>query len=144
MKIEFKEEKTIVYLHRYHLSLDDLEKLNKEIKNIFIKLIKNYHLKLNGYLKVEVFCNKIYGYILEIEHLYEDDDFTTTDLKLVIYDDCEFYFKTTDYFLIKNSQEIYHDSKYFYTNLKYINNLIEIIEFGEILYNLDVQKYKLI
>ena len=107
MKIEVKEEKILVYLYRYELSLDNLENLNKEIKNIFIKLVKVYKLLLQGYLKVLMYCNKLFGYILEIESLYNDSDFDTIDLKLIVYDNCEFYFKTDDYFIIKDIQNIY-------------------------------------
>ena len=102
MKIEVKEDKTIVYLYKYELSFDNIEKLNKEVKNIFIKLIKVYNLDLHGFLKVYVYCNKIYGYVLEIETLYDNSDFEAVDLKLVIYENCEFYFKTDYYFLVND------------------------------------------
>lgn len=137
MKIEFKEDKTIVYLYKYELSFDNIEKLNKEIKNIFIKLIKVYNLDLHGFLKVYVYCNKIYGYVLEIETLYNDSDFEAVDLKLVIYENCEFYFKTSDYFLVNKFDKVYYDEDYFYVNVKELDNLMKFIEFGEIIYNFD-------
>lgn len=144
MKIEVKEDKTIVYLYKYELFFDNIEKLNKEVKNIFIKLIKVYNLDLHGFLKVYVYCNKIYGYVLEIETLYNDSDFEAVDLKLVIYENCEFYFKTDDYFLISKFDKIYYDKDYFYVNLKEFYNLMKFIEFGEIVYNFDKKKCKLL
>lgn len=144
MKIEVKEDKTIVYLYKYELSFDNIEKLNKEVKNIFIKLIKVYNLDLHGFLKVYVYCNKIYGYVLEIETLYNDSDFEAVDLKLVIYENCEFYFKTDDYFLISKFDKIYYDEDYFYVNLKELDNLMKFIEFGEIVYDFDKKKCKLL
>jgi len=143
MKIEVKEDKTIVYLYKYELSFDNIEKLNKEIKNIFIKLIKVYNLDLHGFLKVYVYCNKIYGYVLEIETLYNDSDFEAVDLKLVIYENCEFYFKTDDYFLVNDFNKVYYDEDYFYVNLKDLN-IIKFIEFGEIVYDFDKKKCKLL
>lgn len=142
MKIEFKENKTIVYLYRYHLSFDNLEKLNKEIKSIFLKLIKTYHLELMGYMKVEVYCNDIYGCVLEIESLYNELELETIDLKLVINDDCDFYFKTSDYSLLENKKIVYYDNKNFYINIKEFNDLIKIIEFGDIIYNFDKKNYQ--
>lgn len=144
MKIEFKKDKTIVYLYKYELSFDNIEKLNKEIKNIFIKLIKVYNLDLHGFLKVYVYCNKIYGYVLEIETLYDDSDFEAIDLKLVIYENCEFYFKTNDYFLINKFDRIYYGDDSFYVNLCEIENIINLIEHGEIVYDFDKNKYKLL
>ena len=143
MKIDVKEDKTIVYLYKYQLSFNDIEKLNKEIKNIFVKLIKVYKLDLYGYLKVYVYCNEQYGYVLEIETLYDDSDFETIDLKLVIYDNCKFYLKSNDYFLFDNVDEIYYDNDYYYVNLAYLNNLISYIEHGQIVYKFDEIKCKL-
>ena len=143
MKIEVKEEKILVYLYRYELSLDNLENLNKEIKNIFIKLVKVYKLPLQGYLKVLMYCNKLFGYILEIESLYNDSDFDTIDLKLIVYDNCEFYFKTDDYFIIKDIQNIYCDNEFFYVKLGDLDNFINLIEHGEIIHGFDKNKCKL-
>lgn len=144
MKIEAKEDKTIVFLYKYELSFDNIEKLNKEVKNIFIKLIKVYNLDLHGFLKVYVYCNKIYGYVLEIETLYNDSDFEAVDLKLVIYENCEFYFKTIDYFLVNKFEKVYYDEEYFYVNVKELDDLIKFIEFGEIIYDFDKKKFKLL
>lgn len=144
MKIEFRDDKTIVYLYRYQLSFDDTNKLTKEIKSIFVKLIKVYNLDLNGYLKVEVYCNKYYGYILVLENIYKDDDFVTIDLKLEINDDSDFYFKTNDYFILENYKNVYFDGRNFYINIKYIENLIKIIEYGEIVFEFDKKNCKLI
>ena len=144
MKIEVKEDKTIVYLYKYELSFDNIEKLNKEIKNIFIKLIKVYNLDLHGFLKVYVYCNKIYGYVLEIETLYNDSDFEAVDLKLVIYENCEFYFKTNDYFIVNKFDKVYFDDNYFYVNIKELDNLINFIELGDIIYDFDKKKSSLL
>ena len=144
MKIVIKDDKTIVYLYKYELSFDNIEKLNNEIKNIFIKLIKVYNLDLHGFLKVYVYCNKIYGYVLEIETLYNDDDFEAVDLKLVIYDNCDFYFKTFDYDLISNFDKIYFKEDCFCVNLKEVKNVLEFIEHGEIIYNFNKSEWNLL
>lgn len=144
MKIDVKEDKIIVYLYKYKLSFDNLEKLTNDIKNIFVKLIKVYNVDLHGYLKVLLYCNKIYGYVLEIESLYTDYDFETIDLKLVIYDNCEFYFKTNNYFIVEGIDKVYYNNGAFYVNLKLLNDLINVIEHGEIIYDFDKSKCKLL
>ena len=64
MKIEYSNNKIIIYLFKYDLTYDNVSSLNTEIKNIFIKLIKIYKLDFFGYFKVIIYRNKKYGSIL--------------------------------------------------------------------------------
>ena len=90
MKIECNDEKIIVYLHRYKLNIDDIDKLNKDIKTLFIKLIRVYKLPLLGYSKVIIYHNKNYGSVLEIEKIYNSEyNRDIIDLKLIIFKDTE-------------------------------------------------------
>ena len=66
MKIEVTDEKTILYLENYYFKTKDKENLTKEIKDIFIKLIKYYKLNFSGIYEVNIFENNKYGTILEI------------------------------------------------------------------------------
>ena len=48
MKIEVTDEKIILYLENYYFKTKDKENLTKEIKDIFIKLIKYYKFNFSG------------------------------------------------------------------------------------------------
>ena len=113
MKIEYKDNKIIIYLYRYKLDIRDIEKLNKEIKSIFIKLIKVYKMDFFGYSKVHVYENKKYGSILEIEKIYQNDfNLDIIDLKLIIHEDAKFYLEMNDYlFDLKIDEIFFKDNK---------------------------------
>ena len=93
MKIEFNDDKTIIYLYQYHLDYNDIKKLNEQIKNIFLKVIKKYNINFFGLSKVDIFENSKYGCILEIEKIYSNDFFNTEiiDLKIIVHKNIPFY-----------------------------------------------------
>jgi len=142
MKIEYDDNKTIIYLYRYILDFNDIDKLNREIKNIFIKLIKVYHLNLLGYFKVDIYENKKYGCILEIEKIFDDFNIDIIDLKLVIHKSVDFYLCLDDYLFdyeIRNLQVI--DNKY-YININNLDNFLKYIEYGKIIYKNELMDKK--
>ena len=141
MKIDYLEKNIIIYLYKYKLNLDNIELLSNDIKNLFIKLIRVYKLELSGLIEVTIYENVSYGYVLEIRKLdyfdYQDD---IIDLKINILNDCDFYFKCDDYFLLQEYQNVYYKNNCFYVNIKDINNLLELIEHGNIVYNIKLGK----
>ena len=46
MKIQVIDEKIVLYLYNYFFKTTPTDTLTKEIKKIFIRLIKNYHFYL--------------------------------------------------------------------------------------------------
>lgn len=135
MKIECKDDKIIIYLYRYYLDLDNIEKLNKEIRNLFVKLIKTYKLKLFGYHKVHLYHNKKYGNVLEIDKIYEDEFHSEIiDLKIIIHDDTKFFIEFDDWYF-KEARFNEKNGKY-YLNIDNIDNLYPYLEFGKLIYSL--------
>lgn len=130
MKIECLENKVIIYLYRYLLSLDQKEQLNNEIKNLFVKLIKVYHLHFFGYNKVYIYYHHNYGYVLEIENIYEGELNDIIDLKIIIADKSKMQFEFEDkYFNNLN----YNNGKY-YLDLDNIDDIYPYLEFGKLIY----------
>lgn len=136
MKLDIQNEKIVVYLYNYFFKTKEKDKLVKEIKNIFLKLIKNYDLNINGRYEVYVYENSKYGTILEI---FEKDELLfpkeLIDIKVKIMDKTNIYLKTNNYFVLEKYNNIYYFDSYFYINILDINNLINIIEFVDIIYN---------
>ena len=138
MKIQVIDEKIVLYLYNYFFKTTPTDTLTKEIKKIFIRLIKNYHFKLGGIYNVLVYENSYYGTILEIEKIEEllfNPDLI--DIKVRVINNQDFYFKTDDYFIIENYNNIYYQNEYFYLKLDDKINLTSLIEYGSIEYNLD-------
>ena len=71
MKLVFKDNKIIVFLNKKL----DLDKINLEnyFKKLFFEIKDKYNLKLNGYYNINVYIDKYYGSIIEMED--EDLDY---------------------------------------------------------------------
>ncbi len=135
MKIEFDDNIIIIYLYRYSFNFDDKNNLNNEIKKIFVKLIKKYNLDLFGYSKVNLYKNKNYGSVLEIEKIYNNDyNLNIIDLKVLIHEDNPFYLEMNDYYFDSMNDKIINYNGKYYLNLNDVNNIYKIIEFGKIIY----------
>ena len=136
MKIEYKDDKIILYLYNYFFESNDKKKILTDIKNIFAKLIEYYHIDIKGMYDVNAYENIKYGTVLEIiskdELLFHPE---LVDIKLKFYKNAKFYLKTKDYFIFNKCKNIYFDNEYYYTNIGNFSNIIKIIEFIDIIYN---------
>ena len=135
MKIEEQDDNIIVYLINTFFSNYERPELIVKIKEIFIRLIEYYNFDLKGQFDVSLYENIKYGTVLEIkkidELLFPRD---IVDIKLKIYKNKNFYFQTDDIFYIKNYQNIYYDGNYYYIDLKDVDNYLNIVEYGNLLY----------
>ncbi len=134
MKIECIDDKIIVYLYNDTLPFDDINLLNKKIKELFIKIIKTYHLNFFGYSVVNIYHNDYYGSILEIEKIYNSDfNIDIMDLKVIIHKNVDFFLEIDDDLYVDSSDFTINNDKY-YINLSKINNIYKYIEYGKIVY----------
>ena len=135
MKLVINEdEKIVLYLYDYFFNLEK-ENITREIKELFLKLIKYYSLKLNGIYEVLLFENSKYGTILEInkikELLFNKD---VIDIKVKIYKKANIYLKTKDYFILEKYKNIYSKDNNYYININDVDKIINLIEFIDIIY----------
>ena len=136
MKIEFTDNKIIVYLYQYTLNFNDLNILNKEIKQVFMKLVKKYKINFFGYSEVRIYNNDKYGNILEIEKIYDNNEFNinTIDLKIIVYKNVPMYLEFNNFYFTKMPKHlIIKDNKY-YIDINNIKNIIKYVEYGRINY----------
>jgi len=138
MKVNVLDEKIVIYMHDYFFETTDKKDITKEIKDLFIKLIKNYNIKISGIYNVYIFENIKYGTILEIESkeklLFSPD---LIDIKVKVLKDVNIYFKTKNYFHLENYKNIYYCDNYYYINICDVGNILDIIEFVDIIYDKD-------
>ena len=134
MKIDFIDEKIIIYLRDTFFN-DDIKSATMDVKNIFIRLITYYHIKLSGLYDVYAYENKKYLTILEI--IKKDDLFNSNiiDLKIKLFKNDKFYFRTKEYLILNKFNNIYYDKEFYYIDINNIDNIIKVIEFGDIIYN---------
>ena len=134
MKIECFENKIIIYLYKNKLCLDNIDILNKEIKNLFIKLIKICNFDFFGLSKVNIYNNDVYGNIIEIDKIYKSDfNLDIIDLKLIVHKNIDFYLEIDNNLYIDVKEDFYKNDKY-YININRFDNLLKYIEYGKIIY----------
>lgn len=135
MKIKTKDDLIIIYLIDTFFENLEKKELILQIKEVFIRLIEYYNFDLKGRFECFLYDNIKYGTVIEIksidELLFSRD---IIDIKVRVYKNHKFYFKTKDYFIIKKYHNIYYDGNYYYIEINNIDNILNIIEFGNILY----------
>ena len=144
MKVQVLEnDKIVLYLYNYFFKSTEKDIITRKIKEIFLKLIKYYNINMGGVYNVLVYENSIYGTVLEIEKtselLFNPD---LIDIKVKMYKNVDFYFKTPDYFILKSYQNVYYENNNYYINLKDLDNLVSFLEFGTIDYVVDTSYLK--
>ena len=118
-----------IYIYKYNekLSIDDIKVLLNKLKN---------KLNLSGSYKV-VFTNKNIGTFIEITRIEKSSYKNVLDLR-IIEEDEEIYFKTDDYFVIKDMDHIKYFDKYYYVLVdNSFDKILEKVEFGEFVFGYD-------
>ena len=120
-----------VYFYQYK----EEESLYEDCKSLIKKLQKR--LRLKGFYKVIIFPSKIglFFQLIKVEDsLYKN----ILDLKIEISAD-DVYFKTNDYFLIKDFSPIrYIDGEYYCIVEESFDEILEKVEFGEFVFGYDI------
>ena len=137
MKIERINDKDYnIYYYEHIISNDNL---NERVKELLKKLQRK--LKLNGFYKVIV-INKEIGLFFQLIHINDSFYKNNLDLKIDI-SNSNIYYKTKDYFIIKNSSNIlYYDGYYYCVVDKSFDNILEKVEFGEFIFEEDILDIK--
>ena len=135
MKIE-KINDTDYKIYYYRNIIDD-KFLYNDIKELIKKIQKR--LKLNGFYKV-IAINKKVGLFIELKRLEDAFYKNTLDLKIEIKEE-NVYYKTSDYFAIRNVSNIkYKDGMYYCIVDDSFDKIFEKVEFGEFIFGYDTIK----
>ena len=136
----------------YKIFLNDLEikdinvesekSLESTIRGVILRLKSKYDIVLKGLYDVSIFIKEgISAYII-IEKintfLFREKDI---DLRIKIIFNSKFYFKTFDYDVVKAFNDIYFYNNEYYTEVSNLEDINKYIEFGEIIYddNLNIE-----
>ena len=135
MKVESIQNKIIVYLFDEKYNIKNIK---KTLENVFNNLNKYYDIKFNNSYNLELYINKNYGMILEIEEnkneVYEDD---VVNIKLNVLRDTLFLYEIDEPLNYLNNEMYYYEDK-FYINMKDRN--INVFEDKNIVYGNEVYK----
>lgn len=115
----------------YYKSIINEESLYNDIKELVKKIQKR--LKLKGFYKVLVINKKI-GLFIELKRIEDSFYKNTLDLKIEIIDS-NVYFKTPDYFIIKDLSNIrYKDGMFYCVVDDSFDEVLEKVEFGDFVF----------
>ena len=136
MKLVFENNKIIICLNG-KLILDDT-KLETYFKNLFLKLKNKYNVKIAGYYDINVYTDKIYGSIIEMENQELDyyNYFDQVDMEIKIVKNSFLYQIDYDYLtkeiLSKTTLYKFNDKLY----LKIVDNTIlnQLLECSKVIY----------
>ena len=131
MIIQKIENKYIIKIIKKEINKFDY--FNKEeIQNLFQKIISKLKEKytIKGLLDIEVYVNKKYGMIIEIEEIEVFDD--EIDLNIHFHLD-SFFLEEINPIEIKNKKEVYYYDNKFYSPYTKISDSIVIYKTNEIL-----------
>lgn len=84
MKLTFKDNKIVVFLNK-PIKLKEI-KSEDYFRKLFINIKNKYNLKLNGYYKINVYMDKFFGSVIEIENQEIDyyDYFNQIDMEIKV------------------------------------------------------------
>ncbi len=136
MRIEvISDEEFFIFANSLYAKInnyDDKDEIVQTVREIISKV--RVRLKLRGFYKIKVFINSKVGLFIEGIRLESLDRGNVVDLRVVVYFDEDIYFKTDDYFIIKDIPGIrYYDGSY-YCLVNNILDLNKVIEYGEFVY----------
>lgn len=119
-----------IYIFKYNenLSIENIKVLLHKLKS---------RLGLNGFYRV-VFSNKTIGTFIDIVRIEKSFYKDVLDLRIILEDEEEVYFKTKDYFLIKGMNYIKYLDEYYYVLVDdSFDRILEKVEFGEFIFGYD-------
>lgn len=146
MKFVIDNNKFIVFLNK-KFDLEDKSKLEKYFKDLFHRLKNKYNIEVNGYYNINVYADKYYGTIIEMEN--EDLEYYTyfnqIDMEINVFKS-NFYYEIDYSFLTKNILDkciCYKYNDKIYLRIKEDINEIDLsklLEIGNILYGDEVEE----
>lgn len=136
MKFEVLDDKYLFFTNKIY-SFDEEKDISMFLKDMFLIINEVYSLELFGYFKVDIFIDDKIGVFVEISKL---DDYISYSKKIdtkVIINRNSFYFKTNDLSMIYQYEPIYKKDNYYYVSTKDVDNVLDLLDFCEIEYNVN-------
>lgn len=149
MKLIVDNNKFIVFLNKdENIDFDNKTKMEKYFKDLFSKIKNKYNVDISGYYNIDIYIDKYYGSIIEIEDEQLDyyTYFNQIDMEINVLKNSLFLYEIGYEFLDKKILDkviCYKiNDKIYLQIISDIDDLLlaKIIEYGHILYGKEVDK----
>ena len=149
MKLIVDNNKFIVFLNKdENIDFDNKTKMEKYFKDLFSKIKNKYNVDISGYYNIDIYIDKYYGSIIEIEDEQLDyyTYFNQIDMEINVLKNSLFLYEIGYEFLDKKilDKVICYKikDKIYLQIISDIDDLLlaKIIEYGHILYGKEVDK----
>ena len=149
MKLIVDNNKFIVFLNKdENIDFDNKAKMEKYFKDLFSKIKNKYNVDISGYYNIDIYIDKYYGSIIEIEDEQLDyyTYFNQIDMEINVLKNSLFLYEIGYEFLDKKILDkviCYKiNDKIYLQIISDIDDLLlaKIIEYGHILYGKEVDK----
>lgn len=143
MKVEKISDDLInIYFNIFYFKDIDINnklQLIEAIKTLIKKAEIRYKLFLSGFYKIKVYPHKKLGVFINIIKIDDNEFSNTTDFRIVIYPNEQFFIETDHYELFSNIEKRYNNDK-FYINIDDIENINYIVDMINIIYGNEVKE----
>ncbi len=143
MKVIIDNEKNILlYLPAFQMDFHAMDQVEKELRNIFLRLKYYYFIDIQGFYEVKVYKDRHYGLILELKKdLLEYFDYYEDEIEMRIeLIEVDFVYEVKD--ILELPKEIREKSELYLVKNKYYVQVKEEIEMEKLLENVLGFHYK--
>ena len=136
MRVEFiNDEEFSIFINSCYCKINDYndkDKIIDVVKNVISKYKNKF--RLRGFYKIKVFPLDKVGLFVEGIKLESLEKSGIIDLRVIVYFDEEFYFKTDNYYVINNISDIKYFNGNYYCLVKDISDINAVVDYGDFLY----------
>ena len=134
MNLEIKEDKYIYFTNE--INMLDEKNISMFLKDVFLNISTIYNIDLFGYFKVDIYIDDKIGSFIEIEKI---DEYMSYNKKIdtkVNIEYRDFYLKTSDLSIVYKHRPVYEKNNFYFVSTKDVDNLLDILEFCDLEYNI--------
>lgn len=137
-----KEKNILLYLPTFQMDFNETNQVEKQLKNILLRLKYYYSIDIQGFYEVKVYKDRHYGLILELKKdLLEYFDYYEDEIEMRIeLIEVDFVYEVKD--ILELSKEILKKSAIYLDKNKYYIQVKEEINMAKFLENVLVFHYK--
>ena len=140
MRIEFiNEDEFSIFLNSCYCKItnySDKDEIIDVVRNVISKYKNKF--RLRGFYKIKVYPLDKVGLFIDGIQLESLEKSGVVDLRIIVYFDEQFYFKTSDYYAINDVSNIRYFNNNYYCLVSDIADINLVVDYGDFIRNDDM------